>query len=308
LPTTYVWWEHIKEVNKRLKIEVNNESPIALALTGSMAGGYGHGEKGYCHKSDFDFFAVFDSDIPFYYYDFYLDDEEISIKIEGKNRFENKIKSPLNTFSEQRSFVWLPYKAFIGKNYLKKIEKESRILLLEDFVNILPYNSSVKVLPERIAEYPLISGCLMWPSSITRLKTISNSQINPLKQMVQKYVESLEETGHNSLKDGRYLLINEGVGRKNGNTFINKLQIDFRRYLRKKTKISAKQYFFGGLFILSQLPERALNSFYSFPQFEKEKGDLIYTGPKLADYVNSKKYFSPLRNQTKKIKEYLLFN
>lgn len=301
----------VEEVNKRLKIEINNEDPIALALTGSRAGGYPHKKKGYCHKSDFDFFAIFESDIPFYYYDFYLDNQEISIKIEGKNRFEKKIKNPLKSFAEQRNFVCLPYKPFIGENYLKNIERAARLFLLEDFISILPYNSLVKVLPERIAEYPLIKEVLIWPSAITRLKMISNSKINPLKQITKKYIESLEEKGCAPSRDGSYFLMNQTVHKKNKNTFMKKTQLDAFRYLKKQTNLSAKKYLFGGLFILSQLPEVISNHFYSFPQFEQKNKHLIYTGPKLVDYVNKKEcssLFNSLRFQTKKIKEYLLFN
>ncbi len=290
-----------EEVQRNLGERVRGNL-VALALTGSRAGGYNHA------RSDYDFFAVFEQDIPFYYIDFERDGETISVKVEGRERFEERLRSPLHSFAEQGSFVWLPYFPLIGESYLKSVEREGRSLLLDDFIKTLPNDQPVLIAPERIAEFQLIKEGLIWPSSVNRLRAIASAEKNPLDRVVPKYVEMLESRGKERTENGEFLVTHSGNGRRNGSSFLKLARLDAQRYLEKKRVVDPANYVRGIMFLSFQIPEKIANAFYTFPRFEEDGKFLRYAGPPLGDFVNSRRYLNPFRDSIRKLKENLLSN
>ncbi|MEK6841020.1 MAG: hypothetical protein AABX45_00295, partial [Nanoarchaeota archaeon] len=287
-----------EDVSRKLNSVIGNSSLIALALTGSRAAEYSN------HSSDYDFFAIYDLDLAFSYHDFFIENKKISVKIEGKQKFEENIKSHLNQFTEQGSLVWLPYKPFMGADYLGIIESEARSILTDHFISNLPYNKLVKVSPERIAEWSFIKEALIWPSSINRLKRIAELECKPLEKVIPKYVQTLNQKGFH-LADGQYILKNSCSKKTDENSFIKKLLQDAARY-RNKNIPNLRDYFDGLSFMLLQIPELVSNLFYTFPKFEERETYLDYVGPTLIEFCNSRAYLEPFRRKIKDLKEKLL--
>lgn len=285
----------IEEVKRKLHDKVRDNSLIALAFTGSRAGGFNKND------SDYDFFAVYDSDINLHFKEYIREDTEICVAAEDKNIFESGINQSISKYHEQTRFVWMPYIPLEGEKYLAEKEKGARKILLSRFIESLPVDCSVKIHPERIAEYPLIKMTLSWPVFMRRLKAISISDNNFLRQMTEKYSRILEEEGYPVNKDETYILINKKKKGKE-NYLLKEIILKVKDYLNHKENRTIKRHFQAASFMLSQSPELIINRFYKFPRFKKEGDYLEYTGPTLAEFVSSRDYINLLRKFTDKIK------
>jgi len=291
--------EMIDAVLSHLQVRVQGNL-VALALTGSSAAGYAN------HDSDYDFFAIYDTSLPFHYLDFNVADKNVSVKVEGKDRFELRMHDANHPFAEQGSFVWLPYAPIIGEGYLKSVELRTRNRVLDDFLASLPISKTVAVHPERIAEWSFIAEALYWPSNINRLKAIASTNNNVLETITQKYRALLRERGYKELEDGNFVVRNDEISLRKADSFYKVALFQAKRFFRKKEGLKLSDYLKGVIFVVVQLPERLANMFYTFPVYVDRGDYLEYVGPTLKEFANSRRYFDPLRKLARYSKQNLL--
>lgn len=290
--------EIVDELERKIIKELGRDDLTALALTGSRAAGYNG------HSSDWDFFAIFQNETDFDYWDFDLDGNLISLRLESSELFEERMQHRVNTYHAQARFVWMPYQSFIGQQYLAKIEQSSRVALVEAFAASLPIGVPVEVPVARMVEWPFIDEALVNPYFASKFEKISRS--NVLEDMIPKYIAALALLGFKPDGNDTCTFVNDGQKRKEKNSSIKKMIEQSSIYRRKRKHLSGFRDHLAVLYTLLQAPERTYNLFYQFPRYEQNGSGLVYAGPTLKEFIDSRQFFSPLRNAASRTRELLL--
>ncbi|PJE81796.1 hypothetical protein COU58_00520 [Candidatus Pacearchaeota archaeon CG10_big_fil_rev_8_21_14_0_10_32_42] len=278
----------VKEMKK-----LGYPNPVALALVGSRVSGYS------TQESDYDFNAIIEKKESFNYLNLMLGSDILSVKIQGIREFEKNMKSSKGN-SENSRFVILPYQSLENKNYLEKIEGESREKMVKKFIKILPPKKSIKVNLKTIAEWPLIERSLQHPDYTERVRRIAKSPDKFYELIIPRYVKTLKNMGHFISSKGNFILENE---EKQEFGLEGMLSVAKERYnLARRLELGINQYIKGGLIMGLEIPYYFYNFFNKNPEIKKVGTEYKYVGPSLKDFLNKRKIFIPLEDVLKNLK------
>lgn len=275
-------------------------TPIAFALTGSRVRNCARPD------SDYDFFAILPHDGNDLYTETVCRGAALSIKSEGKDLFERNMSKPAKRNFEQSSFAWSPYQPFLGHEYLEQVVTASRTHIVKEFICSLPAQQPIRVLPERVAEWPWILDALHYPTLMRRLQAAVAHGSNIIKDTAPKYGETLQRLGYRADDDGYYIIYNDKRAPSPRDMFVHKSYEEAKRYLRKGGELNIKNAVRGLGFVLLQVPEALLNKFYAFPQFSSQEGVLTYEGPPLQQFVDTRTAFNWSRAKVTELRQALL--